>query len=244
MTIFFIPLIFLFFQVEAILLYLGQDAEASRYAQIYAIYFLPGLYMQVLGDIQRKFLNSLGKNSVPMIAQAISSVLHLLWSYILVARMDMGVVGTSLASVITNGLALVIMLAYTSHLDDIQEAVHWPDSSSFADLCKYLEIGIPCSLLLCSGYCAIHLLTFLTGYFSVAAQNAQIILLNVQGIFFMVSIGLWQAVATIIGQKIGNLEVASAKHYYKTIKLLGVGTYVVLLAISEIFKKQIVGSFT
>lgn len=142
-----------------------------------------------------------------MIAQAISSILHIVWSYIFVVRMEMGIVGTSLASIITNGLALTIMLIYTCKLEDIKEAIHWPDASSFTGFWSYLEIGIPCSLLLCSGYCAIHLLTFLTGYFSVAAQNAQIILLNVQGIFFMVSIGLWQAVATIIGQQIGNLEV-------------------------------------
>ena len=51
LTLFFIPMTILYFYIENILLYLGQDPEASKCAQIYAVYFLPGLYMQLLGDI-------------------------------------------------------------------------------------------------------------------------------------------------------------------------------------------------
>ena len=50
--------------------------------------------------------------------------------------------------------------------------------------------------------------------------------------------------ATIIGQLIGSLEVDTAKRYYKTIKIIGLGSYLVLLLISEVFKIQIIGSFT
>ena len=51
LTFFLIPLSVLYFYIERILLYLGQEAEASKYAQQYALYFLPGLYMMLLGDI-------------------------------------------------------------------------------------------------------------------------------------------------------------------------------------------------
>lgn len=166
--------------------------------------------MLTLSDLQRKWLNSFGKNYIPMVAMITSQVLHVFWSYLFVIHYDMEIVGTGIASSITTGTALFIMLGYTYFQEDIKEAVQWPDRSTFVDLAKYLEIGIPCALINSSGYMAFHLLTFLSGYFGVVAQNVQLIMLNFSGIYWMVGVGLWQASATIIGQKIGNLEVESA----------------------------------
>ena len=48
MTLMFIPLSVLTFNVESILLYFDQNALAAKYAQQYVIAYLPGLYFQCL----------------------------------------------------------------------------------------------------------------------------------------------------------------------------------------------------
>ena len=48
MTVMFIPMSILIFNVEPILIALDQDALAAKYAQQYLIAYLPGLYFQCL----------------------------------------------------------------------------------------------------------------------------------------------------------------------------------------------------
>lgn len=200
--------------------------------------------MLVIADLQRKFLNSLGKNYVPMVAQVISILLHIFWSYVLVVKYDMAIMGTGLASTITTFTNLVIMMVYTLYLEDIQEAVCWPTKSIFIDLGKYLEIGIPCAFILSSGLMTVHAFVFIAGYFGVVSQGAMIIMISFSGITQMISVGLWQAVATIAGAKIGNLEVDTALMYHEVFKKVGQATVVAALIISQIFRKEIIGAFT
>jgi len=70
-TLAFIPLAVLISQIETLMVSIGQDPEASRQAGIYARSYLPALYLMGMFDCQRRFLNALGKSSVPMIAQAV-----------------------------------------------------------------------------------------------------------------------------------------------------------------------------
>lgn len=45
---------------------LKQDENAIVYMDIYLANYLPAVYLFTMGDLQRKFLNSLGKTNVPM----------------------------------------------------------------------------------------------------------------------------------------------------------------------------------
>ena len=50
--------------------------------------------------------------------------------------------------------------------------------------------------------------------------------------------------ATIAGQKIGNLEVESAKIYYDIFKKIAIGTALFLIILTTIFREQIVAAFS
>lgn len=47
-------------------------------------------------------------------------------------------------------------------------------------------------------------MTVISGYISVTAQASQVVIMNIIALLFMIAIGLNQAAATTIGQKIGN----------------------------------------
>lgn len=107
-----------------------------------------------------------------MIAQVVSSLMHVFWSYIFIIKYDMAIVGTGIASTITAGTALLIMVIYTFFVKEIQEAVQCPNMALFNNIPEYLAIGIPCAIMTSSGFMAFHLFTFFAGFFGVAAQNA------------------------------------------------------------------------
>lgn len=71
-------------------------------------------------------------------------------------------------------------------------------------IADYLKLGIPAALLAILEWWAYELMTVISGYISVTAQASQVVIMNIIALLFMIAIGLNQAAATTIGQKIGN----------------------------------------
>jgi len=57
--------------------------------------------------------------------------------------MNLGILGTGIAMVITNFTTLAFNVTYTYFLDDIKDAVFMPDKRIFSDLTRYFKLGIP-----------------------------------------------------------------------------------------------------
>ena len=142
--------------------------------------YLPGLYILGLNDCQRRFLNSLGKNSVPLISQMVAIAFHLLWSYLFVNKLGYGIEGTGIAGTLTNSTALLMNYGYTLYLSpDISEAVFLPDRRCFYGIGEYMKIGIPSAVMICLDGWAWHLMSFTSGYFGVNDQAAMIVVMNI-----------------------------------------------------------------
>lgn len=117
--------------------------------------------------------------------------------------LHMGIKGTGTAGILTNGMVLSINLMYTYAIEEIREAVFWPDRNCFYGISEYLEIGLPSAVMVCLDGLAWHLMSLTTGYLGVNAQAAQILVMNIVVMFYQVSFGLQQAATTLIGQRIG-----------------------------------------
>jgi len=53
-----------------------------------------------------------------------------------------------------------------------------------------------------------------SGLIGVKEQAAQIVIINISGILFMVALGLLQALSSLVGSDLGRGDVASAKRYF------------------------------
>ena len=121
MTVAFVPLAIMTFNIESIMVKFGQDANVAKYTQQYLLAYLPGLYITGLQNCQQKFLNNLKKAKFPMYSQIFASVMHLFWSYFLVSKsqMNLGIIGTGISMVIANSTVFFANLIYTSSCEDI-----------------------------------------------------------------------------------------------------------------------------
>ena len=70
--------------------------------------FLPGLFIQAHVDIHRRFLNSIGKNSIPMISLFIDIFFHFIFSWFFVLYLKMGITGTGIAGILMNLVVFTI----------------------------------------------------------------------------------------------------------------------------------------
>jgi len=96
-------------QSKRVLLALGQNATVSTLCQTYLIAYMPGVYLQGLCDLEKRFMNNIGKNILPMIAFTFATILHPIWVYIFMVKLDLKLYGIGIAGTITNLLTYGMM---------------------------------------------------------------------------------------------------------------------------------------
>lgn len=80
----------------------------------------------------------------------VTTSLHVLWNYIFVVMMDLELVGTAIANIITAVLNLVaIVIFITYFMPEFREAWFLPTKDSLRQLGEYLNVAIPAMLLIC-----------------------------------------------------------------------------------------------
>ena len=185
--------------------------------QTYINCYLPGLFMFAMGDLQRRFLNSMGYTYVPLVCQFISIALHGFWLYVFTSHFGLGIYGIGLAGVLTNTTSCGLMVAYSSCIEEIKECIFWPDGRSFYGLWMYLKIAIPAALMTCTDWWVFELMIFTSGLFGVYYQAAQIVMMNITMFFYFVALGFGVVSTQLVGFHLGKGDLKSARQYLRVV---------------------------
>lgn len=183
----------------------------AGYAHEYIIPMIPAMYFLGLFDLKRRFLTCLQYSQAPMVAQIISSMVHIVLCIFCVVKWDMGVAGLGLATMVTYFLMFVITTVYAHCIKDIREAIQWPNRKTFTGWGDYMAIAAPATIMLLAEGWAFNILGVLAGLISVTDQAANTILLMLLSVMFMVPMGIQSAACAIIGEMIGANRVPVAK---------------------------------
>ena len=189
-------------QSESILLALGQDKEAAKYCQEYMWAFLPGLVLLGYADMHRRFLNSIGRNTIPLIALVVGTCMHYFLSKYLVIDLELGITGTGLAGIALWSTILIVQLAYANYyVPEIDQVLEWPDQEVFDvdGLTEYVRLAIPQILLTGSDWWAAELMIIVAGILGKKELTTMIVIVNIGGMMTRVALGLDQAACTLIG---------------------------------------------
>ena len=123
-----------------------------------------------MADLQRKFLNSLGKNVFPMVSFIITASIYPFLCWHLAIELKMGMVGMAICSNIMNLATLLLMILMSYFDKEIQESMLLPDRSSVTDLQRYLSIGAPNILQTTMDNLSYEVLTLSSGLMGVKEQ--------------------------------------------------------------------------
>lgn len=102
-----------------------------------------------------------------MIAQIVSSVVHLLLCIKLVHQDQMGVYGLGLATLLSFVCKIAIVVLHMYSISALKNAYFWPDWSSFREWKPYLRVSVPATLMICSEIWAVEILGVFAGWISV-----------------------------------------------------------------------------
>ena len=121
----------------------------------------------------------MGITWVPMIAQAIGTLVHVGWCHLFTVKLDMGVKGLGYATSITYSTMFLVITVNTVLIKQIKYCISWPTLDSFREWGPYFRLSIPATLMLCAEWWSFELMTILAGVLGVIEQATIVISFNV-----------------------------------------------------------------
>ena len=118
-----------------------------------------------------------------------NSLLHILWCHLLINVSGLGVVGASLATLISFTLNFLMITLFCLSMTDLRESFFFFTSETCHDLGEYLKIGFPSAIMLCLEWGGLESLIIIAGFISVNASAVQVIALNSFLVIMMIPIG-------------------------------------------------------
>jgi len=125
-----------------------------------------------------------------MVSFFISVTIHPIWCKILAIDFGLKLQGIAIAGCISNGINFMLMTFFFWTQEDLKEAFTWPDRRSLSGLGTYLKIGGPSIVMGCLDFWAYELMTVVSGLIGVRQQAAQVIMMNMCEMSYMVAFGL------------------------------------------------------
>ncbi|CAI2364938.1 unnamed protein product [Moneuplotes crassus] len=221
-AILFVPGAILLLFTKQILILFQQEEEASEIARLYVCAMIPGLFAMTQFETLRRYLQGMEIFHITMIIQCSTMVLHFLWTYLLFVVLDMGILGVSIATLITFWLNLLSATLLLTYKKGIVHEQSWSffNKDSFAGWGQYIRYGIPATCMLCLEWWAFEVLEIFAGMVSVDVLAAHVIFQNFLYFLFQIPFGIGFASANLIGNCLGDCNPSKARKYFHSALLL------------------------
>jgi MATE family multidrug resistance protein len=135
----------------------------------------------------------------------------LIWCILFISYLKWGVFGAALATNITyilNMIGLEIYIRFSKETENTRMAF---DKSCLAHWNDYLRIGIPGACMVCFEWWAFEFLAIASGYISVAALAAEVVIINIVSFIFMLPLGISFSASALTGNYLGAGKINIAK---------------------------------
>ena len=219
----------------------GPDivADAAKYFLIMSL-FMPAM---ILDWTCAAMLQASGNMKVPSILSVGMCLMDVLFNYLFIYKMEMGVVGAAigsgLAEVIT-GVLMFSFLAFRSReLRLTQEKGSYRPTDTVVR--KALDISGPMALqnlLLRGGYIAATVIVAPLGTVAIAANTFAI---TAESLCYMPGVGIADAATTLVGQSVGARRKDLATGFAWITAFLGMGIMGALAVLMFLFAPQMMG---
>ena len=125
-----IPMIVIFCLSDKILVGIHMDIGVSKTAKDYVTLMIPGVWAMGQFDSSKKFLSSQCKNSIPVIVQLVTTILHFGLCHLCILKLDMRERGAATATNITYILNMIMTdfwIRYKRN-EDFPDMIFWYDA--------------------------------------------------------------------------------------------------------------------
>ena len=231
---------------ETIFILIGQQPEAAAIAHSYIMSVLPGLFMNTQFEWLRRFLLVQGIYNAIMYILAATIWIHVLLLYSLILVLDLKIVGVGIATAITYCLNLTFLTLYIHFKKNLidRRSWHWFDINWIYKLTAYLKYAIPACSMIVIEWWAFEILILFSGYCGIKQLAALTIMLSVNTILFMFSLGISYSWTSLVGNSLGANLPNIARTYAKAWLIFGWGLFGIIIILLSIFMRKIVSLYS
>ncbi|PAA46149.1 hypothetical protein BOX15_Mlig015591g3 [Macrostomum lignano] len=192
-----------YFNIEPILIALGQDAEVSRMSANYVLYFSPGIFFYYMYLIQARYLQNQDKVIVPMIVALIANAFNILSQYLGIYVWNFGFLCSPVCQCLTYALMAGTMLAYILISRVYRETWNGWSLQCLFNWWQFLRLALPGMGMVCLEIICYEIGTFIAGIIGTSELGAQSILFQTETLAYTCVLGFGVAVNIRVGQNLG-----------------------------------------
>lgn len=238
-TLAMIPISFAWLQTEAVLLFIGVEAEIAQIGQSYLSWVLPGLWFSLIFECYRHYLQALGWNWPCLVANVTSTILHVGWGWLFVVKWEWLEMGTGLATSITyfTNFLIMFILVKIYRLDRrAWVSMYWSELPGH--LWTYLKYSIPITAMVMIEFVTYEITQLEASAIDSTTQAAHIGLLNTFNILYMIPLGVALTATSLVGNLVGEGKIKQARLTGKAIVLATSGMVFPILGVLMLFTNE------
>lgn len=230
--------------LEPILVLLGASPATMPYAKQFGFIILLGVILQNLGFGMNPFIRSEGNALMAMVTMLIGAILNFILNPIFIFGLHMGVVGSALATVISQAVCSVWVLLYFLRGKSVLKLRRKNMKLQLKIVKEILEIGMsPFSMQMAAGLITVTFNKTLAKYGGDLAIGAFSLINSINMLIMMPVFGLNQGAQPIIGYNYGAKSYKRVKQALKYATIVATLMTIVGFVIVELFSVQIISVF-
>lgn len=230
--------------VRPLLELLNTPASIIDWCTAYLLISFVGCVGSAYYNILSGVLRGLGDAFTALVYLLVATILNIILDIYFVARLDMGVAGVALATIIAQAVSAVLCFLRLKQLTDVFDLKPEYMKINGAYTGKIIKLGLPSGLTQAIFSMAMIVVQSLTNSFGEAFIAANVIIMRVDGFAMLPNFSFGTAMTTYAGQNIGAREYNRVTKGAKQGTLLAVLTSTTLTGLVLIFGRQLMGLFT
>ena len=207
--------------------WLGGGEDIKHDAYIYFLVFAASIPIWEINFLMASMLRSTGNMIVPSVVNIIACLLDIVFNYIFIFVLDLGVLGAALGTLCSIGLSAITLTIYVLFFSNelkLFGTYSLKETNFDSDIIRSaLKIGIPMAvqhIALCSAHIVSTLIVAPLGTVAIASHAFGI---TIEGLCYMPGYGIGDAATTLVGQSIGAKRQDLQRSFSYITLILGVG---------------------
>ncbi|XP_066336463.1 protein DETOXIFICATION 21-like [Miscanthus floridulus] len=228
-----------------LLVALGQDPDISAVAGTISLWYIPVMFSYVWSFTLQMYLQAQSKNSIITYLALLNLGLHLLLSWLMTVKFQLGLAGVMGSMVIAMWIPVFGQLAFV-FFGGCPHTWTGFSSAAFADLGAIVKLSLSSGVMLCLELWYNTILVLLTGYMNDAevALDALSICLNINGWEMMISFGFLAATGVRVANELGAGSARRAKFAIYNVVITSFSIGFVLFVLFLLFRGGLAYIFT
>ena len=203
----------LFWFSDIILIAIGTPLHTALYAHQVIIYMYGGIFSFILFDGFKSYLLAQDIFIPQLVVQIIICLLHWLWCYIFIEKLQLEAVGVALSITLTYSIGAFLLFGYITIMKPREETWFWFNQNSFKMIWSQFKVECQIGCMTFLEWIAYELLILYSTSYSVNDMASQVGFNMIACSIAYIPGGLSLTLNTFVGNAIGQKDITKTSRY-------------------------------